>query len=152
MHGGEQVVPGVLPGPAFGQVQVDGAGAVGQAGGDVDAGADGGGAGGSVAACGQVPGGAGEVVGDAGAGQPGAVGAEVPGGQVGQGSVDEVGVDLFAALDPLSPDRCTPAATIPRRPADSASRITDSRPAHDTRFGSSNVACATGAPYRNLTS
>jgi hypothetical protein len=50
---------------------VDGAGAVGQPGGDVDdLGADGRGAGG------EVPGGAGEVVRDGGAGQPGTVGGE----------------------------------------------------------------------------
>jgi hypothetical protein len=34
-------------------------------------------------------------VGDGRQGQPGGVGGEPPGGQVGQGSVDEVGVDLF---------------------------------------------------------
>src|SRR6266511_5720776 len=77
-------------------MQVDGAGAVGQACGDVDDfAADGRGPRPGVVGCGQVPGGAGQVVGDARAGQPCTVGTEVARGQVGQGPVDEVCVDLF---------------------------------------------------------
>src|SRR6266487_4551461 len=72
------------------------AGAVGQPGGDVDDfAADGGGPGGGVVRCGQVPAGAGQVMGDGGAGQPDPVGPKVPGGKVGQGPVDQVGVDLL---------------------------------------------------------
>jgi hypothetical protein len=57
--------------------------------------ADGGRAGGGVAACGHGGGGAGEVVRDRGQGEPGVVGVEDAGGQVGQGAVDEFGEDLF---------------------------------------------------------
>jgi len=47
VDGDEQVVPGGLPGPVLGQVEVDGAGTAGQPGGDVDGlGADGRGTGG----------------------------------------------------------------------------------------------------------
>src|SRR4051812_42224402 len=49
----------------------------------------------AVVGCGEVSGGAGEVVREHGADQPGGVGGELPAGQVGQGPVDEVGVDLF---------------------------------------------------------
>src|SRR2546425_13338715 len=77
-------------------MQVDGAGAVGQPGGDVDdLAADGRDPRLGVVGCGQVPGRAGQVVGDGGAGQPDTVGAEVARGQVGQRPVDQVGVDLF---------------------------------------------------------
>lgn len=75
---------------------MDAASAVSDARGDVDdLVADRGGAGLAVVAGGQMPGGAGEVVRDAGAGQPGGVGREVAGGQVSQRAVDELGVDLF---------------------------------------------------------
>ena len=45
-------------------------------------------------------------------------------------------------FDPTEVDRWTFSATIAGRSHDSASRITGSKPAHDTRFGSSK----TGAP------
>ncbi len=55
-----------------------------------------------------------------------------------------------AGFDPIEVGRSTFSATIPGRSHDSASRITGSRPAHDTRFGSSNEARTTGVPCRNL--
>jgi putative transposase len=61
MYGYEQVVPCLFPGPVFGQVQVEAAGVVGKPGGHVDdLGADGGRAGGAVAAGCEVAGGSGQ--------------------------------------------------------------------------------------------
>ena len=77
-------------------MQVDGPGAVREAGGDVDdPGADRGGPGAAVGAGGQVSGGAGEVVGDRGAGQPGVVRAEPAARQVRERAGDQVRVDLL---------------------------------------------------------
>src|SRR5689334_16015098 len=74
---GEQVVPGALPWPEFGWVELDLPGVVGLPGRDVDeAGPDRHAAGRDVAGSGQVAGGAGKVVRDGGAGQPGVVGVE----------------------------------------------------------------------------
>ena len=57
-----------------------------------------------------------------------------------------------AGFDPIEVGRWTFSATIPGRSHASASRITGSRPAHDTRFGSSKDARTTGASCRNLIS
>jgi hypothetical protein len=57
--------------------------------------AQGRGAGLRVGERGQRPGGAQQVVGDAGTGQPGTVGGEPTRGQVREGPVDEVGEDLL---------------------------------------------------------
>src|SRR5882672_6252273 len=55
-----------------------------------------------------------------------------------------------AGFDPTEVDRWTFRATIPGRSHNSANRITGSRPAHDTRFGSSKDARTTGLSCRNL--
>lgn len=56
-----------------------------------------------------------------------------------------------AGLAPLSVGSRTRSVTASCRPACWARRITGTRPAHDTRFGSSNVARTTGASWRSLT-
>jgi hypothetical protein len=94
--GFEEIAPGVLAVPAFGQVEGEAVPAVsGGAGGDGDqVAADGGGAGLGVAPAGEGAGGAQQVVGDGGDGEPGCVGAELSRGQVREGSVVQVGEEL----------------------------------------------------------
>lgn len=93
---GEEGLPVLLPGPVRRQVEQDAAGSVRDPGRDVDQlSADGRGAGLGVARAGQAAGGAGEVVCHGGEGEPGGVGGEPARRQVGEGSVDEIGEDLF---------------------------------------------------------